>query len=413
MSQFFEYVKIALFNIKANKMRSLLTMLGIIIGISSVVLIASAGNGVKNGIYKMLNDMMGGQISVYTDSSKTEGTVVHFSADDLEYLKKELDHIKGISPGLGLANNVYTEDKKGELQSTMLRMVTEDGIYSSADPIVKGRYFSKDEVDAATKVCVISESDADRLFGSKDVIGSLVEVSVGGRYVSFRIIGIRESKESGLASLFKSSRVTLEIPYTIMQNTFGGNGFFSQINLYGEDAKYEKEIVDNAIRLMEARHNVRGENVIAVDSFASDMATFNTVLTSLTAFISAVAMISLLVGGIGIMNIMLVSVAERTREIGVRKALGAKTAYILFQFLMEGGILSLLGGIIGIALGLLTAESLCLVASKFGAISIVADFNPLVIFGAALFSTAIGVFFTFYPARKAAKLNPIEALRHE
>ena len=163
----------------------------------------------------------------------------------------------------------------------------------------------------------------------------------------------------------------------------------------------------DSIQLMESRHNVRGENKILMESFADSQAQFDSILGIITIFISFVAAISLLVGGIGVMNIMLVSVTERTREIGIRKSLGARTKSIMIQFLAEAGIITLIGGIVGIILGSLGAVAVC------GALGFTAQVKVSTVFMAALFSSAVGIFFGMYPAKKAAKLSPIEALRHE
>ena len=177
--------------------------------------------------------------------------------------------------------------------------------------------------------------------------------------------------------------------------------------MIAESSEYMTEVASKTLALLESRHNVRGENQIMMQSFSDFTAQFDTILSFITIFISFVAAISLLVGGIGVMNIMLVSVTERTREIGIRKALGARTASVLLQFLAEAGIITLLGGLVGICLGILGAMAVCT------AMGFTAQVSGGVVLSASLFSCGIGIFFGIYPARKAARLSPIEALRHE
>ena len=184
-------------------------------------------------------------------------------------------------------------------------------------------------------------------------------------------------------------------------------GEFSQLYVVAESSEYVTQVAADTINLLENRYNVRGENKIMMESFADYSAQYDQILSMLTLFISFVAAISLLVGGIGVMNIMLVSVTERTREIGIRKSLGARTKSILLQFLAEAGIITLIGGLIGILLGALGARAVC------GAMGFAAQINVSTVIIAAAFSSGVGIFFGIYPARKAAKLSPIEALRHE
>ena len=173
------------------------------------------------------------------------------------------------------------------------------------------------------------------------------------------------------------------------------------------------QVANDSVNLVTARHDVRGEGKFEVLRFDSVLEGFNAILNLITIFIVMIAMISLLVGGIGIMNIMLVSVTERTKEIGIRKALGARTGSILFQFLVEAGTISLLGGIIGILVGITGSTLICSLAGSIAQMNIVADYNPFFILMVALFSSGVGVFFGLYPAKKAAKLTPIEALRRK
>lgn len=201
--------------------------------------------------------------------------------------------------------------------------------------------------------------------------------------------------------------VTMEAPLSVVSSAYGFWIENNDLLIISESAEYANQVAQDTVRLMENRHNVRGMNTIQVENFNDYMSQMDEILSYITIFVVFVAAISLLVGGIGVMNIMLVSVTERTREIGIRKSLGARTNSILLQFLSESAIITLLGGIIGIIIG---------VGGAFGVCSIVgftAKVSASTVLGASLFSSAVGIFFGIYPAKKAAKLSPIEALRHE
>ena len=405
MSQAWEYIKIALMNIKSNKGRSILTMLGIIIGISSVIMIISVGNGIKNRVNGELNDMAGGQLYLMVDSSKNKSNI-EFTESDFEAIMTKVDHVKGVTPAYQMSGTVA--GRKGNFDS----YVTGGNHFlefSSSDKIIKGRYFTEDEYYSARKVCIITEKSAKKLFGTTDVIGMNVEVTMYNASQELEIVGIREDSSSALMGMMGYGDILqVEMPITVMGSAYGFyvEGFNS-CYIIGDSANYSTQIAQESIKLMEGRFNVRGEGIFTVQNFSDYMTQINSVLGYITVFVVFVAAISLLVGGIGVMNIMLVSVTERTREIGIRKALGARTGSILTQFLSESAIITLIGGIVGITLGILGAVG----------ISALIGFTPEVkmttVLGASMFSTAVGLFFGIYPAKKAAKLSPIEALRHE
>ena len=235
------------------------------------------------------------------------------------------------------------------------------------------------------------------------------DVTIWGITQELRIVGVRKDNASVLATLgYGTITIQAEVPMTFIANKLGYYvDEMSQFYVIAESPEYSTEVAKKTMTLLESRHDVRGENQIMMESFSDYTAQFDTILGFITIFISFVAAISLLVGGIGVMNIMLVSVTERTREIGIRKALGARTRSVLWQFLAEAGIITLLGGIIGILLGVLGAMG----------VGALADITPSIDAGtvimASVFSCGVGIFFGIYPAKKAAKLSPIEALRHE
>lgn len=404
MGQILEYVKMALKNIRNNKGRSFLTMLGIIIGISSVIMVISIGDGVAATISDGLNSIAGGQLYIYS-SENGDYPAVEFTDEDLEAIS-QLPHVKGATNMIGMYSTVVgpkgTFDAYYSAGNEALR-------YTATEPIIKGGYFTKADVESAAKVCVLRESGAMYLYGTTDVIGKTFEITQANRTMELRIVGIREDNTSAMLNAMNYyEQVEFEMPITTFYNSYGiGMETFSDFYILGEAPEYSKEIAEAAVELLETRHKVRGQGVILLQSFSDSMEQITQIIDVITIFIVFVAAISLLVGGIGVMNIMLVSVTERTREIGIRKALGARTKSILLQFLFESAIITLLGGIIGIIFGYLGACGVCALMGFVAKVS----FSTILI--ASLFSSAVGIFFGIYPARRAAKMSPIEALRHE
>ena len=405
MAQIWEYIKIALMNIRNNKGRSVLTMLGIIIGISSVIMVISIGNGVRGQVNSELEGLGGGLIAFYVDSTRKDTTVT-FDASDFEMIMEQVDHVKGVTPQVGSWGTA--EGPKGDFDISIAGGTTSLQYYLT-DPIVKGKYFSQNDYDAGNNVCVITESNAVALFGTTDVIGMSFDVTLWGVTQEVRIVGLRKDNASALVSMgYGTTTIQAEAPMTFLANKYGFYvDEFDQFYVIAESSEYATEVASRTLKLLEGIHGVRGENQIMMESFTDYTEQFDTILGFITVFISFVAAISLLVGGIGVMNIMLVSVTERTREIGIRKALGARTGSVLLQFLAEAGIITLLGGIIGIILGVTGALGVCAI------MGITASIDAGTVIIASLFSCGVGIFFGIYPARKAAKLSPIEALRHE
>ena len=406
MAQIWEYIKIALMNIKSNKGRSVLTMLGIIIGIASVIMVIAIGNGVRGQVNDELEGLAGGQIAFYVDSTRKETTVT-FDQADFDAIEANVAHVKGVTPQLSAWGTA--EGLKGNFDISMTGGYP--GLqYTSSEPIIKGRYFSQDDCDAGGNVCVITESSAVSLFGTTDVIGLTFEATFWGVTQEMRVIGVRKDTASSLISMAGGGTeiITAECPLSFMGNKlYYDIDDFSEFYVIADNSTYCTQVAQDTLNLLEARHGVRGENQIMMQSFTDVSSQFDSILSIITVFVSFVAAISLLVGGIGVMNIMLVSVTERTREIGIRKSLGARTGSIMLQFLSESAIITLLGGVIGIILGVLGANVVC------GIMGFTASVSPLTVLVTTLFSSGVGLFFGIYPAKKAAKLSPIEALRHE
>lgn len=408
MSQFYEYLKMAVSNIRANKMRSFLTMLGIIIGISSVILIMSLGNGAKNVITDQMAGIASGQIALYTFDDTGS---YYITNEDIEAIKETVSGIKAVNSYMYVDGTTIT--KKGEFQVSGSGQMASYQYFSNTG-ILKGRYFSEAEYLSGMPVCVIGENDAVRLFGSTDIIGMDLEVTFWGMDITMTIVGVEAmEKESMFTFTYDNTPVNLYFPMTVLEQIYGVSmDPYYQIYLLAEEDADTAAVTTQVVDLLERRHQCYGEDIYQYESFNDYLTTVNTVINVVTMLISLVAAISLIVGGIGVMNIMLVSVTERTREIGIRKALGAKTRSILLQFLSESAIITMIGGLIGIASGIGGAF---LIAQIVAVVNPMFTFTPSVSIGTilltTLFSSVIGLFFGIYPARKAAKMSPIEALR--
>ena len=395
MGGLYEYIKMAVQNIRANKGRSFLTMLGIIIGIASVIAIVSIGEGTKNQMNSEIDGIGSGLIAIdVSNDAMTEDEWI--TPDDVQEIRK-LDTVGGVS----VSNNYDGETVTGKGNfSIMLTGEGPDAKMINNSDMKYGSYFG--------------ETDARQLFGTDDVVGMSLDITCYDSSKSFRIMGVTTQKENGtfVSYTYDGMPVTVNVPYSSMDDLVGGTDEFYSITVVQADKTLDSQIVaDQVVHFLEKRHQCAGEDYFHVQSFQDVLQSMNEMLGMVTAFISFVAGISLLVGGIGVMNIMLVSVTERTREIGIRKSLGAKTSSIMLQFLAEAAILTVMGGVIGIILGILAGYGICSIMSGSMGMTITPGISPTVILAATLFSCAVGVFFGIYPAKKAAKLSPIEALR--
>lgn len=409
MTQLAEYIKMALKNIWANKARTLLTMLGIIIGISSVILIVSVGNGAIGAISDELNGIGKGQIYFYLMDYQDK---YYISKEELIEIR-ELEGIKAVAAQWYFEGN--TQTKKDEFDVSLVG-TNVDGLEFLDAEYVKGGPYTEKDAEAGKAYCIISEKDALKLFGSTNVIGMEFTVTIWDDYeMEVMVTGVTKSEESSvIEELYADPSVQVIVPPEAISAATGYDfqENIMEFSVLTEDDAEGMAVCEAVIDYLEAKHHCKDEQVYNYQSFDDQMAMINSVMSMITFFVAFVASISLVVGGIGVMNIMLVSVTERTREIGIRKALGAKTGSITIQFLAESAFITLIGGIIGIILGVAGAFVLSGLA---GMLNPAMKFTPKVsvstVLLAATFSSFVGIFFGIYPARKAAKLSPIEALR--
>ncbi|MEL5864062.1 ABC transporter permease [Clostridium cochlearium] len=394
----------ALQSVRSNKLRSFLTMLGIIIGISSVITIVSIGDGTKEFITGEFENIGTNLINIKM-SSAPDITIEkrdYFTLDDIKLLKNKIPEVKYATPELSGFGKVKVENK---YKQASIIATNEDSLKVYNLKIIKGRFLNENDVEGRKNVVTIDNTTAKELFKREDVVGEKVKLNIGDRNIDLNIIGVYEDPRASVGDTFGGNMPGFIImPVTIADRLLRDTDI-SGISVMLSDMNNADQISNKMVRLIENKHKNR-DKYTAEKGF-KELESINKVLGVITTVLGAIAAISLLVGGIGVMNIMLVSVTERTREIGIRKAIGAKTRDIRLQFLMESIILCLIGGTIGTVLGILVG--------KFagGLINIQIVVSLKVILTAFGFSSAVGIFFGFYPANQAAELNPIDALRYE
>ena len=389
----------------ANKMRSILTMLGIIIGVSAVIALVSIGNGVKQDIQNSISSLGSNLLMVMPGAPRTPG--VRPSAGSMKSLKvsdyeaiSKLDGVKAASP---MTNGSYVVIYQNKNWTTSVSGVSYNYLDVNNWSMKSGRFLSEKNVQNRERVAVVGKTVVKNLFGDEDPVGAEIRV----KNIPFRIIGVLNSKGSGAMGNDQDDMVI--IPYTTAMERVEGIDYLRMIYVVGKDENGIDRLQSDIENLLRVRHGIKDTNLddFNIQNMNSIMETMEQTTGTLTLFLGAVAAISLVVGGIGIMNIMLVSVTERTREIGIRKALGATYSVIVTQFLIEAVVISLMGGIIGIVLGIGSSKLISIASGMSTVISI-----PTIVMSFA-FSMAIGLIFGIYPARKAAKLNPIDALHYE
>lgn len=379
----------ALKSILANKMRTLLTMLGIIIGVFSVIVMVSVGQGATADVTESIEDMGSNLLSL----TITDNTV-DFDDDNLE----ELSFLEGVdilTPAIGSSATVKFGGESDD--GVSITGANENYLEIQNYVMGAGRFLNPIDVDFRNKVAVIGSDTAETLFGTDNPINN--EISLDGE--KYLVVGVLEEKES---TMMGSSNDMVLIPYTTAMREFRVKSIRS-ISVQGSDDYPSEDTLENVENYLLGMYD--DEDSYRVFNQEELLSTLSDITGTLTLMLGGIAGISLVVGGIGIMNIMLVTVSERTREIGIRKAIGARRSNILTQFLIESSVISCLGGIIGILLGVGANN---LISNMMG---INAVMNISVVIAAFGFSLFVGIFFGMYPANKASKLKPVDALRYE
>jgi putative ABC transport system permease protein len=401
-----DLIRIALRALARNKVRSALTMLGIIIGVASVIAMVSLGQGAQQQVQSQIASMGTNLLVVMAGSQKSGGfrgglgTSTTLTPEDVEAILREAPAVAAATPTVSTAvplvfgNQNWTTRAEGANASYLT---------IRARAIASGEFFTETDVRTAARVAVIGQTVANQLFPSLNPVGQIIRV----RNLPFRVVGVLVAK--GQSQFGQDQDDTIVMPYTtvmkkLLATTYIPSASFSAVSASATD-EAQKEIT----AILRQRHNIRPgqDDDFTVRNLTDVAETAEQASKVMTMLLGGIAAVSLLVGGIGIMNIMLVSVTERTREIGIRMAVGARSRHVQYQFLIESVVLGLTGGLLGILVGVGASFVLSHVFQWPQLISTAA------VFGSAIFSMAIGVFFGYYPARKAAELDPIEALRFE
>lgn len=397
---------IALRALKRNPLRTLLTMLGIIIGVAAVIATVSIGKGAKAQVESRIASLGQNVILVLSGNVTRGGFAMGFGSspsltkDDYTALRREVTGLSGISPEV----RAFAQLAAGNQNiNSQVMGVGEDYLEIRSWPVAAGANFTDSDVRAAAKVALLGKTTATTLFGEGDPVGQIVRI----KSAPFVVVGMLASK--GMSMMGSDQDDVVLVPYTSAMVRLSGGTAFRSFQVQAARAEVVEDVQNQIRELLRQRHRIGDDKdddfIVRTQQEITDMATETS--RTMTVLLGSIAGVSLLVGGIGIMNIMLVSVTERTREIGVRLAVGARGNDILQQFLIEAITLSILGGFLGVVLGIAGASAL---SAKFGWTTLVSPESVMLAF---VFSAAIGIFFGFYPARKAAQLDPIDALRYE
>ncbi len=401
-------LRIAFKALNRNKMRSGLTMLGIIIGVGAVIAMIAIGSGAKARMQEQIASMGSNLLIVLSGAATSggmrhgSGTVPTLTVEDAKAIA-ELSPVKYAAPVLSGVAQIVSGNQNW---ATSVQGTTPEALLIRDWPILSGRSLIQADVDSAAKTCLLGQTVRDNLFGEMDPVGQVVRI----KKFPFTVVGVLAVK--GQTTWGQDQDDVVYVPLTTAQRLLFGQQFPGMVRVISVQAtapETMKAAEEETTQLLRQRHRIRAnqDNDFSVRNLTEAMSTAEESARVMSLLLGAIASISLLVGGIGIMNIMLVSVTERTREIGLRMAVGARGRDILYQFLVESFVLSLIGGLIGILVGIGASQ---LVSQLFKWPTLISIQALLLSFS---FAGAVGIFFGFYPARKAAGLDPIDALRYE
>ncbi len=403
---FLSILKIALRALARNKMRSLLTMLGIIIGVAAVIAMVGVGQGARKQVADQIAAMGSNMLFVQSGTVTRGGMHMGWGAtktlvmDDVNAILRECPSVKQAAPGSGTSAQVVFGNDNWYTQVTG---TSPDYFDVRSYGFTEGGPFTRSDVDQAANVAVIGETVRKNLFGAVDPVGQVIRI----KNLPFRVVGLLEAKGQGAMGNDQDDVVV--VPITTLQKKMTGDTWlrFIMVSAISKEATYAAQ--QQIEVLLRDRHKIRAgtDDDFVVRNLTDLAEAFDETQKTLTLLLGSTAGVALIVGGIGIMNIMLVSVTERTREIGIRMAIGATDVDVQSQFLTEAVVLSCMGGVVGILFGVGVSTLITNLAGWAILIS------PMSIVAAVVFSMAVGIFFGYYPARKAARLDPIEALRYE